>query len=308
VRLTEFAHRKGEVATRLSHPSRTRLQALVAALCFTLLLPASSPRAEDRNEPAGTTNAKWPGPWEQFPPAWEAAARTTGADALYLLTSPLRLTAGQAAVVGAVGAGIFGLSLLDRTIREEARHPREDSLRDTASAITQLGFGPVLFGFNVGMVVVGEGIRESRGDPQHLNTALVAAEAQLLALAFSQGIAFSTARSRPPGSSDPFRFEFGSASFPSSHASQAFAVAAVFADRYPQPVPAIAYGLAGLIGASRLVLDKHWASDVVAGSVLGWAIGKTLSARHSRPHGYLDFFPFADPVSDQYGVVFSKAF
>ncbi len=127
-----------------------------------------------------------------------------------------------------------------------------------------------------------------------------------MTLAFSEGIAYATARSRPK--SDPFRFEFGRASFPSSHASQAFAVAAVLADRYDQPVPIIAYGLASLVGASRLILDRHWTSDVVAGAVLGWAIGKALSFRHSKPHGYLDFFPFADPVTQRYGLVVSKEF
>ena len=284
------------------------LRSPVLAFCLALLAPVSSVAAADRQNPAQEVLTESVDLSDRFPPAWEAALRTTGDDALYLLTSPLRLTAETALIVGAIGAGIGGLSLADRAIRKEVRHPREDTLRDTADAVSLLGFAPVLFGLNIGAVVVGEGIREYSGNPKHLDTALLAAESQLLALAFSEAIAFSISRSRPPGSSNPFRFEFGNASFPSSHASQAFAVAAVFADRYEAPVPVIAYGLAGLVGVSRLIQDKHWASDVAAGAVLGWAVGTALSSRHSKSHGYLDFFPFADPATQRYGFLFRKEF
>ena len=245
---------------------------------------------------------------DRFPPAWETALKTLGDDTLYLLTSPLRMRGEDALVVGGVGAGIGGLLFLDRTIHDEIRHPREDAFRDAASAISLIGFAPVLLGANVTGVVVGEGIRQAGGSPRHVETALVATEAQLITLVFSEGIAYATARHRPAGGADPFRFEFGRASFPSSHASQAFAVAAVVADRYEQPVPVIAYGLAGAVGLSRLVLDKHWASDIAAGSVLGWAIGRALSRRHAQPHGYLDFFPFADPATKSYGFVITTEF
>ena len=293
---------------RVSLSSARASAALVLALWCALVFSASPAAAAD---PAGLTEQPGPAssdPWERFPPAWEAALRTTGDDALYLLTSPLRLTPEKAAIVGAIGAGIGGLSLADRAIRKEARHPQEDTLRDAANAVSLLGFAPVLLGLNAGAIVVGEGIREYSGNPKHLDTALVAVESQILALAFSEAIAFAVARSRPPGSGNPFRFEFGNASFPSSHASQAFAVAAVLSDRYEQPVPIIAYGLAGLVGVSRLIQDKHWASDVAAGAVLGWAIGKALSVRHGKPHGYLDFFPFADPVTQRYGLLLKKEF
>lgn len=130
---------------------------------------------------------------------------------------------------------------------------------DAADGISWLGFAPVLFGLNATGVAVGEGIRQCNGDRRFLDTALVATEAQLLTLGFSEGVGYLTARSRPGRSDDPYRFRWGDSSFPSSHASQAFAVAAVVADRYDQPVGAIAYGLAGLVGLSRLVQDRHWA-------------------------------------------------
>jgi len=276
----------------------------VVALC--ILLSCHSPvGAEDRDDPARKSAAD---AWERFPSSWETALRTTGDDALYLLTSPLRLTPKTALIAGGIAAGIGGLSLADRAIRDEVRHRRKDTLHDTADAVSLFGNTGVLLGFNLGTIVVGEGIKEYSGQAKLLDAALVATEAQLLTLAFSKGIAFATARSRPRDSSDPSRFELGRDSFPSSHTSQAFAVAAVLSDRYDQPVPVIAYGLAGLVGVARLIQDKHWTSDVAAGAVLGWAIGKALSLRHSKPHQYLDFFPFADPATKSYGFLLMKEF
>ena len=65
------------------------------------------------------------------------------------------------------------------------------------------------------------------------------------------------------------------ASFPSGHSIAAFSLAAVFADRYRTHrwVPWVAYGLAGLVGFSRITLQSHFPADVFAGAVLGYAIG-----------------------------------
>jgi membrane-associated phospholipid phosphatase len=57
-------------------------------------------------------------------------------------------------------------------------------------------------------------------------------------------------------------------SFPSGHTLVAFSVAGVWAHEKPRDKYA-AYGLAGLVGLSRLTLSAHWSSDVLAGAVLG---------------------------------------
>jgi hypothetical protein len=63
----------------------------------------------------------------------------------------------------------------------------------------------------------------------------------------------------------------GIGSFPSGHEIAAFSVATVFADRYPK-YKWVAYGLAVLVGFSRVSLQAHHPSDVFAGAVLGYAI------------------------------------
>ena len=44
-----------------------------------------------------------------------------------------------------------------------------------------------------------------------------------------------------------------------------------------------AWGLAGLVGWERIHLDQHWASDVVAGALIGSAVGEWVVHRH-EPH------------------------
>jgi membrane-associated phospholipid phosphatase len=68
----------------------------------------------------------------------------------------------------------------------------------------------------------------------------------------------------------------GNGSFPSGHTIAAFSVATVFARCYGNHrwVPYAAYGMAALVGFSRLSLSAHFASDVFMGAALGYTISR----------------------------------
>jgi membrane-associated phospholipid phosphatase len=75
----------------------------------------------------------------------------------------------------------------------------------------------------------------------------------------------------------PFSFNFISRSFPSGHSGSFFAFAAVLAGEVDKPlVGALLYTLAGAVAVSRIHDNDHWASDILAGSVLGYVIGKAV--------------------------------
>jgi membrane-associated phospholipid phosphatase len=61
-------------------------------------------------------------------------------------------------------------------------------------------------------------------------------------------------------------------SFPSGHTTTSFALAAVLAARFPRQAW-IFYGVAALVGVGRVVGGSHYPSDVLAGVVLGLAVG-----------------------------------
>ncbi|MCD4729971.1 MAG: phosphatase PAP2 family protein [Bacteroidales bacterium] len=77
----------------------------------------------------------------------------------------------------------------------------------------------------------------------------------------------------------PFPFTADYTSFPSGHTTTAFAVASVLAHGYKDKIwiGITSYSIAALVGISRLNDNKHWATDVLAGAVLGAFIGTTLS-------------------------------
>ncbi|MFH2143722.1 MAG: phosphatase PAP2 family protein [Bacteroidota bacterium] len=67
-------------------------------------------------------------------------------------------------------------------------------------------------------------------------------------------------------------------SFFSGHTTTVFSVATVIASEYSdkQLIPVITYTIAGISAVSRINDNKHWASDVFAGAVFGYAIGKLI--------------------------------
>jgi undecaprenyl-diphosphatase len=112
-------------------------------------------------------------------------------------------------------------------------------------------------------------------------------------------------RGRPfvSGAADPFHYSHFAwtpayASFPSGHATTAFALAFAVAALWPRlRTVMIVYAVA--ICASRLVLLAHHASDVVAGGLTGWigamAVRYWFAARHLaftiHPDGTIDALP-----------------
>ncbi|HET7565766.1 MAG TPA: phosphatase PAP2 family protein [Gemmatimonadaceae bacterium] len=135
---------------------------------------------------------------------------------------------------------------------------------------------------------------------------LHAGEALVVALGTTWFIKGIAGRARPYAVRDTnsYDFAFGrgfsggedDSSFPSGHATAAFAMAAATtaetsrwwpgSARYMAP---LLYGSATLVGLSRMYDDKHWASDVVFGAAIGTFSGwKVVRVNHEHPHNWID--------------------
>jgi hypothetical protein len=114
-------------------------------------------------------------------------------------------------------------------------------------------------------------------------TGVFAGEAALNSLAVAQVMKFAAGRERPDEGDGLGHFRVGGSSFPSIHATFAWSTATVFAHEYPGPLTKfMAYGLATAISASRVAGQKHFASDVLVGSALGWYSGTTVFRRRTE--------------------------
>lgn len=82
-------------------------------------------------------------------------------------------------------------------------------------------------------------------------------------------------------------------SFPSGHSTAAFSMATVYAMEYRSTiwVPVLAYTLATGTAASRLYDNKHWTSDVVIGSALGFVTGRFMWKQNRKSNSRLVILP-----------------
>lgn len=85
-------------------------------------------------------------------------------------------------------------------------------------------------------------------------------------------------------------------SFPSNHATQAFAVASVIASHYDDRpwVRWVAYGIATGVGVSRVYHEAHWTSDVIAGAGIGALVGHTVAATNRSERALWRITPVID--------------
>jgi hypothetical protein len=98
-------------------------------------------------------------------------------------------------------------------------------------------------------------------------------------------------RSRPYEDVGTGNFQsFGAASpnssFPSGHTTEAFALASVISSHYEETwIKASAYSVASLVGIARTYHDAHFASDVLAGALIGNWVGLSVVSHNQQKHG-----------------------
>ena len=119
-------------------------------------------------------------------------------------------------------------------------------------------------------------------------------EAQIVSGAVTQGLKFLVSRTRPDGEAR---------SFPSGHASAAFATASTLQRHFGRKAAIPAYAIAVYTSASRLQANSHFASDVIFGAALGIAVGRTATVDIGRQR--LNVAPAVVPGG--FALVFSPA-
>jgi membrane-associated phospholipid phosphatase len=202
-----------------------------------------------------------------------------GSDAAAIVRAPLQWDEAmwrKVAIITAADAAAFAA---DESIAGFVQRNRSHAGDQFAKTITPFGGGRALqvsgATFLLGLATHNPRLRDTGRD---------AIEASILASGLiTPAIKRVAGRSRPFENEGAFAFDPFSRneSFPSGHATNAFAVASVFAAHSDGwVVPAIAYTLATGVAVSRVNDNVHFTSDVLAGAVIGTAVGRSIVARH----------------------------
>lgn len=125
-------------------------------------------------------------------------------------------------------------------------------------------------------------------DTRLQDAAFTSLESLLAAGAVSYGLKFAFGRARPKAGAGPYRFDpfSGHTSFPSGHSTTAFAVLTPWVFYYPGPVTYGLFALGTGTAVARLARNKHWTTDVIAGSGIGVLMGYWLTRRHQGRPGF----------------------
>ena len=206
-------------------------------------------------------------------------------DVKYVLTAPARWEQQEWQNFGLATFGVIGVAAIaDRSVRDEMRR----------HAPNNNGFmlGVERFGAEYSLVVLGGFYLAGATGGNDKATAV--AQDGLAASLIASGIItptikFITGRARPredagTATFHPFSTDYSSnSSFPSGHATQAFALASVIASHYDETwVKYSSYTIASLVGVARSYHGAHFASDVLAGALIGTLVGESVVAHNKQ--------------------------
>jgi membrane-associated phospholipid phosphatase len=268
---------------------RRRSTLLVPTLLL-LLAPTGAPRAEPDRDP------------DRDPPLLESAGdkpywrqnlfKRVFSDQKFLFTDWIGQEAHRPGVTMPLLAGVVLAASsqgddLDQPDLEMERHffaSVDGEHASTAMGFTRLGnAGPAVLFLGASYLIGKFG-----GHDRIAEASSLSAEALLDTGIWTTILKRATARTRPSGGADGSFFQYqppagqSNASFPSGHASGAFALATVFSGLYGEDhrwVSWVSYGAAGLVGVSRIGLGRHFTSDVIVGSVIGNSFGRMVLSR-----------------------------
>lgn len=202
-------------------------------------------------------------------------------DSVSFVIAPGRWTKSDWEKAGGVTLVLGGLFAADREIDRAAQRNRSSFTDRVSSATTSFGGG---YGTQAAILAVGTGLIFRSKEVR--DTGREALEASILtALVENYGIKRLFGRERPYRSDGKTDFDFGSSnsSFPSGHATQAFAIASVVAAKSKGwVVPTLSYTLATVVAFDRVNDRVHFASDVFAGAVFGTVVGRYIVHKHER--------------------------
>lgn len=262
------------VSSISSHPVIVLKRSLFLVLCFIMFIC----------QPLLADSQGWPDRLNrQF---WNHLTK----NAASIISSPLHWGKKDFLTAGLASAGTLTFFPLDEPAHcWLINHP--DDLRSSISKVFSGLSSPAVL---LGLTSIGYFLGEVQNSSRTRTAFLLAGESLILTELMIQSLKTAVGRARPylmegAFSFHPLTFRGKWHSFPSGHSAAAWAVATSLAscskNRY---LDLVFYVLASGVSVSRVLLDKHYISDVVAGGLIGYFIAKTITKRPQSPSASTD--------------------
>lgn len=279
----------------LSHETRRRA---VQALFLLSVSLAGARVATAQTAPAGVTPTPQASP---APPAEKNFFKNILRDQKAIWTSPLHLGRGDASWAVPLGLSTAALMATDQETDEFGHDRGRISVsRDVSYAGSVYATGGVAAAFYL--------TGRAMGNRRARETGVLGAEALVDGSVVYSVLKNVSRRQRPDHDEGQGEFFEGGHSFPSGHATSAWALATVIANEYRDSrlVQVGAYGAATAVSLSRYTGRNHFLSDVLVGSVIGYGVGRYVYRTHhdtslDEPEGHTarhvrsKFFPLVEP-------------
>jgi hypothetical protein len=273
---------------------------LLAVLISTVSIPTASAQLSPPAQPASQSQSA-----NQLQDGTECAATrlvTCAKDVLvdqeHIWTSPLRIKKRDLKWIVPLTASVAAALYWDSDALDEFGQPHtavvvDKHFSDYASPYVLLGTSVGLYG--LGSLTHSDRVRE---------TGILGSEAIVDTLILVGGLKLATQRDRPdddPDGEGEFwphgtrKFNFSSA-MPSGHAAAVWALAKVVSSEYPDKrwLGLLAYSGAVSLSTARVLSRRHFPSDVLVGSAVGYLTGRYVMHHHSSRRVHFDLAPIMD--------------
>jgi len=179
-----------------------------------------------------------------------------------------------------IGAGVVGMGLVATQDTGWGPSMQRWHHREVWRVVEEFGDANAMRPASI-MIFVGSLFQDDR---RIQDAAFTGLEALILANLLTNALKAAAGRSRPWQSDDAHEWKplSGKTSFPSGHATTAFALMTPWVMYIDHPMAWVGMGLAAFSSISRVTLRYHWPSDIVAGALIGSSVAVWLSRRHQR--------------------------
>jgi hypothetical protein len=176
----------------------------------------------------------------------------------------------EALIGTAIGIGAIGLAYaVDDDVDKWAAEHKDDRANSNAGDLGKFA--------TLGVLGASAFAAMDRDDPRLSRTAVSSLQAAALGLGVSVATNYVVGRAKPEAGLGKGDFEYGRSrditSFPSDLTTVAWAAVTPYAKEYRAPW---LYGIAALTNIGRVAERRHWFSDTVAGSVIGYGVGSLM--------------------------------